>query len=912
MSLLKGKSNNSGIKQLNQIENEINNNLSNTKVNTKPNSENNIQNNKEIISEENEDDEEEEEEEEENENLNEEELNDDNSGENENEEEEEDDNLSILESYKCKLDYFDNHRLYPRPKTNFIFYKNSDNTNNFISNPNNTDNIPSVRAYFKNIEEFNSSIKLIRPSQYIIPYNYNNLIKSLNLFGINVEPFSIDENQNNIEFIQKINVQIKNNYNRKILRCQYCQSIYNKINFNTEVMTNYGSYQTNKLHCFICKNISNFYTVDSFSNNNCEKEINPDKIFFIPKIENNNKPSIEYILNEENENNNNNITNFILRNTIQIIILDLSNKNFIDSIYKILIKILNQKEMSEDIKYKIKYILIAYDINKVYFIYFNNKIDRTINITIMNDLKDAFCPIDPKRIIYNKNDFIELLDSFYNSFILNKNKTKNSEENSFNIYSINNSIIKSIFNLIKINKINENINKTIINYYHLIFLSSFHHNIDTNILVQNKIYKIFLSFFLILKVTNKNIPFINNLKTTNAKLYFYPIEYDDPSDIEQKYEKLNNDLNFLLSNYKNYIYEIKMNICYDKSLFQNYFNDDYIYISFIPNINQFNKLYILPQIKKPNLKESVYIQFNIEYYYLFDSSKHIRILNFFNKISNNEIEIFKSYDEEVLFRTILAYHISKLNLDTNNFASINKLFIDISNKKESLFLKVIKDIKNRIKMNLAKNYRFGEEINNIYRPISCKNFSLYFYSFVKQISNGDNLHLFNLLYDSPITIFMKNIYPNLFRLGYKLKKKEETINLRPLSMIYLERNQLLLIDDGLYITILINNEINKRKKEHFFKKFDEKNKKYEFFVEPSSILINIINNKPMKIIFLDDETILNKKILKIFLEDKIIKNINVEDEPIKPTDNINEYIQNDISYPNYYEILTGNLYEFLE
>lgn len=120
-----------------------------------------------------------------------------------------------------------------------------------------------------------------------------------------------------------------------------------------------------------------------------------------------------------------------------------------------------------------------------------------------------------------------------------------------------------------------------------------------------------------------------------------------------------------------------------------------------------------------------------------------------------------------------------------------------------------------MEVTIAKNYRFREERNNIYIPLSYKTFPLYFYSFVKQISNGDNLNLFNLLYGSPIITFMKNIYPNLFKLAYNIKKKEETFNLLPLSIIYLERDQLLLIDDGLYITILINNEINKRKKEHF-------------------------------------------------------------------------------------------------
>lgn len=902
MSLLKNKNNNSGIKQLNQIENEINN-INNKQISNK---ENNVKKNNEITNEDNyevEQEDDEEEEEENSNNINGEEFNEENiADENEEEEEDDEDNLSILESYKYKLNYIENIELYPRPKTNYILYKNSKNNNDYISNPNNKDEVPSVRAYYTNIEELNSSLKLIRPSQYIIPYNCNNLKKSLNLFGINVEPFSIDEKQNSVEFIQKIYISIKNKYVKNVLKCEHCNAYYHKLYCNCETISNNGLYQTNKLYCFFCKNNSNFYSIVPISNNVIDKDINLDKgkIFLIPNNECN-KPSIEYIIKDESEK-------IIIRNTIQILVIDISNKNFLDNIYQNLIKILKQKYENDN---KFKFILICYDINKIYYIYFSNNLNKTINITIMNDLNNPFCPVDPKKIIYSKNDFIELLDNFYNLFILNKNINNNILESTFNYNDINNSIIKSVFCLIKINKINENMHTNIINYYHIIFISSFHHNIDTNILSQNKIYKIFLSFFLISNKSNKNIPFMNNLKITNAKLYYYPIQYDDPSDIEQKYQKFNDDLTLLLTKYKNYIYEINMTICYDKNLFQNYLNDDSIYISFNPNINQFNKLYILPQYKKPNLKESIYIQYNIEFNNLFDNNRHIRILNFINTISDNQIEIFKSYDEEVLFRIVLANHITELNLDKNNFASINKLFLDISNKKDILLLKIIKDIQNKIKVNLAKNYRFGDEKNNIYTPLSCKFFPLFLYSFVKQISNGTNLNLFNILYDSPIATFMKNIYPTLLNLGYKLKKQEEVIYLHSLSILFLERNQLLLIDDGMYITILINNEINKRKKEHFFKTFDEKNSKFTFYSE-SPVLKDIINNKPMKIIFLDDENILNKRILDTFLEDNIIKDINAENTPLKSIDNINEYIQNDVNYPYYYEILTGNIYEFLE
>ena len=59
--------------------------------------------------------------------------------------------------------------------------------------------IPSVISSFINIEDMNSSIKLIRPTQHIIPYNLKGFEKTLNLFGFNIEPFSINNTNATIE-----------------------------------------------------------------------------------------------------------------------------------------------------------------------------------------------------------------------------------------------------------------------------------------------------------------------------------------------------------------------------------------------------------------------------------------------------------------------------------------------------------------------------------------------------------------------------------------------------------------------------------------------------------------------------------------------------------------------------------------
>ena len=882
MSLLENKNNNTGIKQLNQIS-EFNENYNNNNSNN-----NNLQTN---INETENEEEEEEEDEDEN-NISEKENNEGNE-ENEEEEEIDEENLSLLSLYKYKLNYDDRINIYPRPNNIFLIYKNSNSENIFTSYSNNIEVIPSVKSYFINIEESNSSIKLIRPSQYIIPNNIKKLYNTLNIFGLNIEPFALDDKENSFEYIQKINVKF-NNKNDKILKCGNCNAFYHKLNFNLELISDNKYYHIYKYFCFICKKHEEYYNIEPEGYYQNMNNIDINKIFVVPD-NNIYKPSIEYIIEDENNIN-------IIRTTIQIIILDLSNKNLVNFIYKLLNEKLKEKEKeinkSENI---INYVLIAYYFDKIYFIYLN-KLNSNICISIMNDLKNPFCPIEPHKLFYSSNDFLELFGQFFNSFYLNKIESTKDNNSSCNS-DINNSIIKSILNLIKANKINED-NKNNKYYYHLIFFSSLNHNINTDLFKENKINNIFLSFFLVSIKRNKNIPFIDNLNIHNIKLYYFPIDYKDEDDIIQKHQKMNIIIDKLL-NINNYIYDIKLNICYDKKIFKNNNNTDIIYISFIPNKISLNKIYILPQIGNPSIYSGIHIQYNIEYYSFSDKYKHIRILTFMNKVSNNLLEIYKSYDEEILFRILLAYHLIELNLNKN---SINKLYIDIINKKDKIFLKIIKNITNKIKKTFAKYFKDGTEKKGIFIPLSLKLFSLYFFSFIKQISSGHNLNLLNILYDCKIKTFMKMIYPNLINLKYKSKLNKEIFNIRPLSLEYFENTQLLLYDDGLYITILINSDIKDSTKEHYIKKIDDK----EYFKVESLVINDIIKNKPIRIVILSDNMISNKNFLNIFLEDKIIENINNEINNETQIQLNNEYIQNDLNYSDYYEILTRDLYEFFD
>ena len=904
MSLLENK-NNSGIKQLNQIsefsENQLNNDNNNQEIDS---------NQKESEEEEEEEEEREEGEEDVEDNNNSNNNNNNNMQETENIEEGneenessdiDEENLSLVSLYKYKLNYDERINIYPRLNTKFLIYKNSKSENNFISNSDNPEIKPSVRAYFTNIEETNSSIKLIRPSQYIIPNNLNQFSNTLNLFGINVEPFSLDEKQNSLEFIQKIDVKINNKNNNQILQCSNCKAYFHKLNFNLECISDNNFFQNYKYFCLICKKYEEIFTINSSVENQDEKDIKKYKIFTVPNIDIN-KPSIEYIIKEKNENN-------FIRNIIQIIILDLSNKDFLAFIYRSLNEIignLNEKELDKN-EINIKYVLIAYQFNKIYFIYLN-KLNRIISVSIMRDLKDPFCPIEPTKLFCSSKEFLELFGNFYNSFCLNIIE-QNQSKASLNYFDINNSIIKSIFSLIKINKINENNNNKY--YYHLIFFSSFNYNVNIDLFKENKIYNIFLSFFLLSKKPNNaNIPFIDNINIHNIKFYYFPIEYEDSDDIIIKHQEIKNILNKII-NIRNYIFDIKLNICYDKKIFKNILNNDSIYINFFPNKSSLNKIYILPQIGKPSLLSAIHIQYNIEFYIFNSKNKHIRILTFMNKISNDSIEIYKSFDEEVLFRIVLAYHIKDLNLSKNNFNSINKLYADITNKNDKIFSKLINNIVTKIKKTFAKNYKNGTEKRGIYIPLSLKLFPLYFFCFIKQITNGLNLNLLNLIYDCKIKTLMKCVYPSLISFGYKSKSKREIFYLHPLSIGFFDKMQLLLLDEGLSITLLINPEIKNRIKEHYLLKKEEEEGKIDFKAE-SMIINDMIKNRPIKIICLNDNIILSKKFLSIFFEDKIIENINdeIENEPKFELDN--EYIQNDISYSDFYGIISQTVYEFFE
>lgn len=743
-------------------------------------------------------------------------------------------NHILIEKYKSELKkkYY-NPKKFPRPKINDLLYKNYDNKSIYLSKPGNYESIPSVISLFINVEDMNSSIKLIRPTQHIIPYNLKGFEKTLNLFGFNIEPFSINEinidienNDNKIsEYIPSLKLKI-NYKNVKIAQCSKCKGIYHQLSCFCNKIRNESIYQIYSYKCSICKNRSNIFIINEESKNNYDNFKKGD-LYIIPKINEINGicPSIEYLIERKNNTK---------RYTYQIIIIEINNFNnnekFIEYIYQSLYQIIKENNQNEnEFDNYFRYSLIAYNNNKVFFFHLNNKnnlIDKNLEVTIMNDFSNPFCPLSSNKLFYDQKDFLFLLEKFQNWLLIyEKNKYINNSM-KINISTVINSM-SDIFD----KKQDYNLY-----YHHLIIFSFSYPNLDLNYLKNKSNLRFYISLFLFMNKLNKNIPFINNMIIQNIRIYYNQIDFNDYLDIKQKYEKMYIDLYSIISNksYKDYLYEINYNISYDKSIFYNKFNKENksFFITFLPNKKNLNIIYILPQYGYPDLIQSFLFQFRIAFYTILDNYEHIRILSWYNNVSNEAKEVFMSYDQDTLFKIYLYNSIYDLFLKENNKSInnipdiniVNKYYIEIKDKKSS-FLEMENIIKEKIINTIIKYRRevkIGKDFNTIILPQSLNNIILYFYCFFKQIICGYNLNLLNILFNEQNSSLIKNIYPIILNLKYLSNIKKEKIYIRPSTIYSLHRNQLLLIDNGNYIKILVNDKINKETLNHFIINYDLK------------------------------------------------------------------------------------------
>lgn len=798
-------------------------------------------------------------------------------------------NHIFIENYKSELKKKNyNPKKFPRPKISDLLYKNYDNKNIYLSKPGNYESIPSVISSFINIEDMNSSIKLIRPTQHLIPYNLKGFEKTLNLFGFSIEPFSInninvdignnDKDNKISEYIPSLKLKI-NYKNVKIAQCSKCKGIYHQLSCFCKKIRNESIYQIYSYKCSICRNKSNISIINEKSNNNYDNFKKGD-LYIMPKINEINGicPSIEYLI-ERNSNK------FIRRYTYQIIIIEINNFNnnekFIEYIYQSLYQIIKENNQNEnEFDNYFKYSLIAYNNKNIIFFHLNNKnnlINKNLEVSVMNDFYNPFCPLSTNKLFYDKKDFLFLLEKFQNWLLIyEKNKYINNSM-KINISTVINSM-SEIFNN---NKQDYNLY-----YHHLIIFSFSYPNLDLNYLKNKSKLRFYISLFLFMNKLDKNIPFINNMIIQNIKIYYSQIDYNDYLDIKQKYEKMYIDLYSILSNkfYKDYLYEINYNISYDKSIFYNKFNkeNNSFFITFLPNKKNLNIVYILPQYGYPDLIQNFLFQFKIEFYTIIDNYEHIRILSWYNNVSDKTKEVFMSYDQDTLFKISLYNSIYDLFLKENNkiinnipdINIVNKYYIEIKDKKSSI-LELETIIKERIVNTIIKYRRevkIGKDFNTIIIPQSLNNIILYYYCFFKQIITGYNLNLFNLLFNEQISSFIKNIYPIILNLKYLSNIKKEKIYIKPSTIYNLYRNQLLLIDNENYIKILINDKINKETLNHFIINYDLKYQNDIEFTPDYYYLKNIIINKPIKFEFIDNNKVSENLFLNNFIEDPF--NIN--------------------------------------
>ena len=183
---------------------------------------------------------------------------------------------SLIKEYKLELNKKYKPYKFPRPRTSDIIYKNFNCQNIYLSKPGNYELIPSVLSSYINIEDMNSSLKLVRPTQHIIPYNIKGFEKTINLFGFNVEPFSIDnidinnknKNTDKIkEYIPIFKIEMKYE-NVKIAQCINCRGIYHQLSNFCKKIRNESMYQIYSYKCSICKYKSNILVIDPESKNN--------------------------------------------------------------------------------------------------------------------------------------------------------------------------------------------------------------------------------------------------------------------------------------------------------------------------------------------------------------------------------------------------------------------------------------------------------------------------------------------------------------------------------------------------------------------------------------------------------------------------------------------------------------------
>ena len=668
---------------------------------------------------------------------------------------------------------------------------------------------------------------------------YNETIK---YFGFNIEPFGNEKSEFKDEKILYYKLNINNRYNKKCFKCQVCEAYYYPQLFEMYKVKDNLYFKTYTYVCKICLMKNNFYTINNNNviNINYEKLINTNNIYLLPNIKNEDKdkivPStIDYILEEEKIEYN--------IKEIIIIYLDISNNSvkygFISYIIESLINILNNNSDND-----FEYIIATYDNHIISYYYITN---NSIKICNMNDKKNPFFPKSINSLKNNNKNTIKIIEKIQ-SIIKDKN-----------IYEMNNELSNLEICIKSANNISEN---NLFNYFYniLIFSSNIcHFSINNSFKINQQIS---FTFFLSSGIDIKNFP-INLIRNRNFNFHFYIIDYSDSDDYIQKFERLYYDIYNIIYNIKTHIYNVTYKLIYPKHNFnlnKEKINEGNNIISIINNFSDFNIVYPLKQSKYFSYENIIYFQFQISYLSPKDNKKHIRILNYQTKQIDSIEKLFSVIDTNTLLRVLFQKHFD----ESKNINDINEI------------LKIKEEISTII-INLLTVYKsevfLGKTFRSLSYPSSLNNIFAYFFSFFERVEN--NLITLIYLYRSPLDKFFLQIYPYLFKITY------DDIFLDGLSYFFLQMNNLLLLDDGYYLNLYILQDVKKSILNKYFHvdsfekliQLKQENNLYFDFKE-LVFFKNKYENKPIKIILVDNNYISNPKFTSIFIEDKQTTNQN--------------------------------------
>ncbi len=777
----------------------------------------------------------------------------------------------------------------PRPNSIDEIYINNNKTTEFTTyigkNP------PYSNSIYKVIERDNSSPKYIRATLINPPINQYYLNQSNLLFGLNIQPF-----RDNLEEEIPI-VEIKEN----IFRCKKCKSY-----INNKYTQSYN--QLNQL-IFICNLCNNENIISSFENSVKEEYLNISERDNCIELT---KPTIDFYLNEKNNADNKNFYPHY------IFMIDISEDSFEFGLPNyILNSIQSNLDSFDNINYT--YISISlYDVKNIYFFYLEK---NEIKISIMTDLNNPFCPIESKKMYLNieknKNEIYKLIEKVIN-FINEKNsnlisgnilKTKNFLQKSVPTgAAIKSGIDSLLFNGGRIliftpNPCNHGFNNCIIENNNEkkeenCFLPK--HNKFNNLIEICNNNKITIDQFIFMSTQYdlSTMGLISNL--TGGQIFYY--EYTSNSNlINYSFEKLHYDINRVISR-KNY-YDVKFMIRYSSyvdcveilSNFNRKLGEAFQLGSCDPDFNFYYSFKL-----NDGIKDKTKIHFQIACLFIDNyNKKYIRIFNVTYQASNSFYEIFNNIDNDSLVKAFLMKSIS-----LSYRSSLEKSRDFLENKLYEIF--------KFYKQNVIED-RANEDF--IY-PHSLKFFPLYIHSFLKRrclnyppkgSNYVKNVYLLNKIMREPLYKTLKLLYPKMYRIDniQKVKLDDNTLfsfydigtfindyniylkpNLLRLSKDIIDMDKSYLIDDGDYINLFIFDKLNsefyynlfnmktfEEIKENNILSLDEENQNYL-----NLRLLNIIYqlrienngyNQPVRIFLYNEKNIYDNNLLYLLIEDKI-------------------------------------------